>query len=100
MIEHIAIISLIIFAIWYTMLEGEIFGSLGRWFERTLPGWIQQPLHECPVCMAPYYGTAIYWLAFGVNVRDWLLTVIPAMGLNVVVMRLWPKDEITVHNDY
>ncbi len=78
------------------MLPDEIFGKLGRWFEQHLPGWIQQPLHECPVCQTPWYGTAIYWIVWGVDVKDWLLTVIPAMGLNVVVMRLWPKDEITV----
>ena len=98
--KEIFIISLIVFAIWYTMLEGEIFGKVGAWFSRTLPGWAHSPVYECPVCMAPYYGTLIYWLAFGYGVKDWLLTVIPAMGLNVVITRLWPKDEIIVKNEY
>ena len=78
------------------MLEGEIFGKLGRWFETHLPGWIQQSLHECPICMQFWYGSAIYWAVYRVGVVDWLLTVIPCIGLAAVLVRLWPKEEIEV----
>lgn len=96
---NIFVISFIVFAIWYSMLDGEIFGGLRRLFV-SLPDKLHNPVYDCPVCMVPWYGSAIYWLAYGVSVRDWLLTVIPAMGLNAVIVRLWPKDEIDVKNHY
>ncbi len=88
MIEHIAIISLIVLAIWYTMQDGEIFGRLGNWLSITAPSWIQNPLYDCPVCMVPYYG-AVVCLILGWPV--WL--VIPAMGLNVIIVKVWRHDD-------
>lgn len=54
------IAGVMVFAIWYTMRPGEIFGALGDWFDRVLPEQIKSPVFECPVCMFPYYGTPIY----------------------------------------
>ncbi len=100
MIERIFITSLTVFAIWYSMLEGEVFGWLGKFIHNHTPTWAHSPLYDCPVCMIPYYGTALYWLAWGVNWQQWLLTIIPAMGLNVVITRMWPKEEVEVINRF
>ena len=89
---NILITSFTVFAIWYTMLEGEIFGKAGIWFNQHLPTKLHQPVYDCPVCMVMWYGTAIYWAVWHVSVLDWLLTVPAAMGLNAVITKLWPKD--------
>jgi hypothetical protein len=92
MIESILIISFIVFAVWYTMQPGEIFGRLGDWLERKLPIKLHPPVFECPVCMVPYYGSAVYWLVWGVSWQHWIVCVIAAMGLNVVLNKLFPPD--------
>lgn len=90
MTEKIFIISLIVFAIWYTMLPGEIFGKLGLWFSKHLPDKLHGPVYECAVCMSFWYGTIIYWLNWS-SWREWILVVPASMGLNVVITHLWPE---------
>lgn len=92
MITHILVISFIVFAIWYSMLEGEIFGWLGKILFRILPSWLHDPAFDCPVCQVPYYGSLIYYIFFFTGSwQDWVLTVIGAMGLNVVILKLAPE---------
>lgn len=91
MIEKIVIISLVVFAIWYTMQEGEIFGTLGKWFYNNLPKKIHNPIFDCSVCMAPWYGSLIYWTVMPGTLKEWPIVVISSMGLNVVITRLWPE---------
>lgn len=98
MIEKILIISALVFAIHYTMKEGEIFGRLGTWFEMNLPVAIHPPIFDCAVCMAPWHGTYLYWLIWGFWLKtsswqEWLVCVIAAMGLNAVINQLTPKDD-------
>lgn len=93
MIERVLIVSFSVFAIWYTMLEGEIFGALGKWFNKHLPIKLHSPVYECPVCMIPYYGTAIYWIVWGNSWQEWFITCVPAMGLNAIIVRLWPDKD-------
>lgn len=88
MLEQTIIVSLIVFAIWYTMQEGEIFGKLGIWLHNNLPSWAHDPVFACPVCQVPYYGTVI---ALILGYEWWV--IFPAMGLNVVIIKLWPKDD-------
>lgn len=88
MIEQILVVSLIVIAIWYTMLDGEIFGRLGNWFVVNLPAWAHNPAFDCPVCMVPWYGTVICLL---LGYPWW--TIFPAMGLNVIIVKIWRPDE-------
>lgn len=89
MLEHAAIISLLVLSIWYTMQEGEIFGSIGIFFQNHFPAKIQSPLWECNVCMTPWYGSVLYILIYGIN---WKLpiVVIVAMGINAAINKLSP----------
>lgn len=90
MIEKVFIISFIVFAIHYTLQIGEIFGKLGDWLERHLPGWLHEPVYVCPVCMAFWHGTALYWLIWAGGVKEWLVVAIAAVGLNAIIMRIFP----------
>lgn len=88
MLERIVIISLIVFAIWYTMLDGEIFGKLGKWFGRVLPSWLHSPVFECPVCMAFWYGLILCFV-FG-----WPLWMpVASLGLNAVITKFFRDDD-------
>jgi len=72
------------------MQDGEIFGIA----QKLKLGKLSDPLRDCPVCMVPWYGTAIYLLiGYGVGFTDWFLTIIPAMGFNVVLTKLFPDKE-------
>lgn len=89
MIEQALIISLLVLSIHYTMQEGEIFGGLGKWFEKHLPYQIHSPVFDCNVCMSPWYGTALYWLIpWHHDVKVWPVVVIVAMGLNILYNRI------------
>ena len=90
MIEKILIISLIVFAIHYTMLPGEVFGFIGDWFKKHLPAAFDNPLYACVICMAPWYGTLIYWLVWHGDIKECVIVVIAAMGLNAVINQLSP----------
>lgn len=89
-VEHATIISLIVLAIYYTMLEGEIFGWLGKLLSR-LPNQIHPALFECNVCMTPWYGSVIYLILYGVN-WQWPVVVSVAMGMNVVINK-WGRND-------
>ena len=94
MIEKAVLISAIVFAIHYTMKEGEIFEKLGDWLFVHFPKKLHSPIFECPVCMCPWYGTILYWAIWGCSVKEWLVVIIAAMGLNSVIVNFFPKDDI------
>lgn len=109
MTEKIFIISMMVFAIWFSMQPSEIFEKLGDWLHDHLPKKLHSPAFDCPVCMVPYYGSVIYWLLFmpmkinslwPLNVTlywmgfvEWFTVIIAAMGLNAVIVKLWPSKE-------
>lgn len=93
MIEKIAIISFLVYAVHYTMQPGEIFAKLGDFFYNMLPEKIHPPVFECQVCMCPHYGTVLYWLIWANSPKEWIIVVISAMGLNVILNNLFPKRE-------
>lgn len=84
---------MMVFAIHYTMQEGEIFGFIGKWLHDWLPPKLHQPVYECPVCMAPWYGTVIYWIFWHQGRKEWIICIIAAMGLNAVLVKLFPDKE-------
>lgn len=93
MIEKIFIISFLTMFIWATMLEGNIFGFVRtKWF-KNLPEYWQKPIFDCPICLCPYYGTALYWLIFGYSWQEWLIVIFCAAGVNTVFVKLFPPDE-------
>jgi hypothetical protein len=87
----IFVISFIVMAIWFSMQEGEIFHGLAKWYERNTPEKIHKPLFECPICMTPWYGSIYFLIAYGVS-WAWPVVILAAMGLNVVIVKLWPED--------
>lgn len=91
LITHAFIIAMIVLSIWYTMQEGEIFGSLGNWFAKHLHPKIHPAVFECNVCMTPWYGSAIY-LWFVPISWDWPVTILTAMGMQIVINKWSPKD--------
>ena len=96
MIERVVIIGFCVFAIYYTMLEGEIFGDFGNWLYDHLPHSLHQPVFDCPICMVPWYGTLIYWamrMQHG-SLKDWLFTIMAAMGFNYILNKFGGSDTI------
>lgn len=91
MIEKIFIVSFIVCGIWACFWESMIFGSFrrigGKW-----PEWLQAPIFDCPVCMAPYYGTIIYWVALGNDWKEWIIVILSSLGLNAIFIKLFPPD--------
>jgi hypothetical protein len=76
------------------MQEGEIFDFIPRWLH-WLPEKMKKPVYDCPVCMAFWHGAYLYvilnedgnfyWLR-------WLLTLIVSVGINAIIVKLWPKE--------
>lgn len=91
-LTKIIITSLSVMAIWATMWEGAIFEFISEWGEKHLPEKLQKPIYACPICMVPYYGSALYWLILGSNWIEWGIVIISAMGLNAVLVKLFPDD--------
>lgn len=90
MIEQITITSLLVMAIWATMWEEAIFEFVRIWGDKHLPEKLQKPIYDCPICMSYWYGSALYWIIWGVSIKEYLIVVIAAMGLNAVLIKLMP----------
>lgn len=99
MIQHIVLISLSVFAIHYCLQSGEIFGSFGDWLRKILPEKLHNPVTDCPVCQAPWYGALIYWLFFPGPIEDFVLTIICSLGLNAIILKMTPDKETNYHED-
>lgn len=91
MIEKIIITSLLVMAIWSTMWEGMIFAFVRKWGEVHL-GKLREPVYDCPICMTFWYGSAIYYLLWRNSWIEWVVVVVAAMGLNAVLVKLFPDD--------
>jgi len=77
--------------IWATFWPGMIFGGI-RDLLANLNEKLKQPLFECPVCMCPYYGSILYWIIWGESVKEWLIVVFAAAGMNAVFVKLFPPE--------
>lgn len=92
MIEKIVIISFIVMAIWATMWEGAIFEFVRIWGDKHLGEKPRKPIYDCPICMTPWYGSIVYWIMWGNGVKEWLIVIIAAMGMNAILIKLFPED--------
>lgn len=58
-----------------------------------LPLWVKKPLFDCPVCMAPWWGSLII-IAFGLVTSYyphpfvWLIQLLIAGGINAAIVLL------------
>lgn len=91
MIGLIFIISFMVLFINVTFWEGMIFEGIGKQLKK-LPEFIQKPLFDCPICMAPWWGSGI--LLIGQlnklwhvnNWFEWIVVVLAAGGVNTVLI--------------
>lgn len=89
--ENSLIIALIILFLHATTWDGHIFSGIRKLIDEE--STISKPIYNCPICMTPWWGTAIYWIFFNISVTDWLLTVGAAAGLSVIsVVLIHAKD--------
>lgn len=96
-LESIIIIALFTLFLHCTTWEGMI----NHWIHKVAfnwPAWIKKPLFDCPICMAPWYGSLLI-LAGLINVSTAghaILILFAAGGLNTVLIYLISADkEIT-----
>jgi hypothetical protein len=88
MLQQSLIISLSVMAIWAVFQEGMIFGIIQTWFA-PLNNNLKKILYDCPVCMIPYSGSVIYCLLFHVSIQDWIITIVVAMGMSTIFVKLF-----------
>ena len=90
MIEIAFIIALVVLFLHATTWEGMIFQIVAEKL-RGLPAWVKKPLYDCPICMAPWWGSVILIL-MGLHSGEWfdpltwLLLVFAAGGINTVLI--------------
>ncbi len=97
MIEKILITSFCVFAVWYTMQPGEIFGFIQTWFA-PLKSKFKDPIYNCPACMGFWWGSGVYWLIWGLWLKSatWqegLVVAISTIGINAIIMNFFPTSE-------
>lgn len=87
------IIAFAVQFIWFTMTTGEIFESIGDFLDRNISSdKLKKPIFSCPICMTPYYGSAIYFACmFSIDhVFIWqhfVIVILCATGLNVMITK-------------
>ena len=93
MLEQAFIIAFIVYFLKATTWKGMIFHSFKERLE-TLPSLIRMPLFECPVCMTPWWGVAVYLAAHYAGINEFqelsvprlIFAVLTASGINTVVL--------------
>lgn len=90
MIEQALIISLIVLFTHASTWEGHI----NYWIREFIhPDWYwSKPIYNCPMCMTPYWGTALYVLFYSslptpfsaFPFKDWFLTIFTASGFSTI----------------
>lgn len=91
MTERIFYIALSIWAIHAVFWDGMIFGYVGNFIRNNFPTYMQKPLSECPICMIPYWGSAIYVLSYGFEWKI-LMVLLGAMGINAIIVKFLPEN--------
>lgn len=106
-LENAAIIALIVYFIKATTWPGMIFEKVGVWAEDTFGEYWNKPILGCPVCMTPWWGTALYLFFHFTEVggfediRAQVIagTVLCSAGLNVIVLMLNKEYDVAKKED-
>lgn len=100
MIEKVALISFWVIGFCCTFWDEMIFGKVGSWLDERLPEYISKPLYGCFICACFWWGSAIYWIFLGSDVKEWFIVVVAAMGVNAALSKLFAREEIDIVNHY
>lgn len=98
MLELSFIIALTILFLHACTREGMIFSFIPEFFWNA-PVWIKKPLYDCPVCMAPWWGSVIIFFYYPVLFGDWpdgftwLILIAVSGGINVVLASLITEEK-------
>lgn len=95
MIETALIIAFVVLFLHATTWEGMVFQIVAEKLH-TLPEWMKKPLYDCPICMAPWWGSVILLLMClhsgdWLDPLSWLLLVFAAGGINTVLIHIIEK---------
>lgn len=100
MIERILIIALVTLGYCCIFWEDMIFQCIGDWMECNVPQWLWKPLGGCYICAPMWIGSIVYWILWNkpfpgggitVDVTDWIITCVGAMGVNAAISQLVDK---------
>lgn len=96
-LELIILVTLVVLFIHTTTWEGMI----NEWVQKLAFNWspyLKKPVFDCPICMAPWWGSAIL-VGLGLTTGQWLnwyvwiLVVFAAGGLNAVLIYIISADK-------
>jgi hypothetical protein len=91
MLQWIVITALIVLFLHVTTWEGMIFEIVSDKL-RPLPDYIKKPLYDCPICMAPWWGSVVLTIAYlthslpPFNAFQWVAILFAAGGLNTLLI--------------
>lgn len=86
-------ISLMVLFFHVCMKEGHIFEKIPQALH-FIPEKLQKPLWGCPICMTPWYGSIIYWIAYQENFLHWIITIFIASGISCIfAYQVLPDDD-------
>lgn len=91
MLNAALIIAFIVYFLRATTWKGMIFFPLAE-RAKNFPDYIKKPLYECPICMTPWWGVAIYLAGHytelaefnELSVQRLVFTVFTASGINTL----------------
>lgn len=81
-------ISLIVLFLHYTSWTGHIFSGIKKLIKPEGKYGIYKAIYGCPVCMSPWYGTAIYFIFINKGIEDYILTIGATCGIAVIYVVL------------
>lgn len=102
MIQQILVIALVTLGYCCTFWEEMILQRVGEWMECNAPQWIWKPLGGCYICACMWIGSIVYWILYNkpypgggitVNVVDWFITCVGAMGVNAGISLFVDKGD-------
>lgn len=94
MIEKILITNWVVFAVWFSMLDGMIFGFIGNYLDEKLPNdKLKYFTFDCPACMTTLYGTLFYWVWYGDSWKEWIVVIIASVGLSAIIIKFLKATE-------
>lgn len=86
MLEKFFIVTSVVWAFYAVFWDGMILGPVSRWLSYRIPTWLQFILWACPVCMTPYYGSAVYWTLWHNSVLEWIVCIMGALGVSAIIL--------------